>query len=291
MRIAFHLGLHCTDEGRLVRSMLRSRAELAPEGVHVPPPRRYRSLLRETLNILNGAPAPAEVQRLLIDTLIDTEDVQRLVLFHESLICIPSRAISEEGLYPMAPRRLAAFANLFPDHQTEFFLALCNPATMVPTLAARAGPDGYETVMAGANPLRLSWLATIRRAVEANPGLRLTLWCNEDTPFLWPEVLRAIAGHETPGPLEGDLDLLAALLTDEGLAALQADLAERPPVSVVDWRERAIDALEHAARPEEMEIEVALPGWTDETVARLTEQYLRDCAAIAALPGVEFLAP
>lgn len=291
MEIAFHLGVHCTDDGRLVRSLLRSRAALILQGIAVPPPRRYRSMLRETLNILDGMAANADVEGLLIDTLSDDEAAHRIVLFHESLICIPQRAISNEGLYPMAARRITGFSQLFPSHDTAFYMALCNPATLVPTLALRAGPNGYETVTDGAIIQRLSWLTTIRRILEANPGVSLTLWCNEDTPLVWHEVLRALTGISPDVALEGDLDLLSVLLTDEGLEQVGTDLS-RIATGATDARRAAITrALESHARPEEMEIDVPLAGWTDAMIAAITARYESDCAAIAALPGVRFIAP
>ncbi len=291
MRIVFHLGVHCTDEGRLVRALLRSRGALLSLGVAVPPPRHYRSLLRETLGILNGTAASAEVQELLLDVMVDAEGVSRVVLFNDSLICLPQRAISDEGLYPMAARRLATARGLFPDHLTEFHLALCNPATLVPTLAKRAGPDGYEAVMAGANLLRLRWLPTIRQVLQMNPGVQLTVWCNEDTPLIWPEVLRVLTGLAPEVALEGDNDLLATLLTPEGLAGLIPALAGLDPTDRGTRRERISAALELHGRDEEMEIDADLPGWTEQTVERVTEAYIADCAAIAILPGVTFLQP
>ena len=291
MQIVFHLGAHCTDEGRLVRSLLRSRGALLERGVAVPPPRHYRSLLRETLGILGGAAATAEMQSLLVDTLVDAEGITRLVLFHDSLICIPQRAISEEGLYPMIGRRLAILGNLFPDHEVSFQLALCNPATLVPLLALQSGPGGYETVMAGANVLRLRWLSSIRYVVQTHPGIRLTLWCNEDTPLIWPEVLRGLAGVGPEVAFEGDNDLLATLLTPEGLKGLETALTEGGTTDVAARRELVSRALEAHGLPEHMEFDITLPGWTEEIVARVTEAYVSDCAMIATLPGVTFLQP
>ena len=163
MRISFHLGVHCTDDGRLVRSALRSREVLASKGIHVPPPRRYRALLRDSLNLLGGAAATVDVQQAIFDALIDSDGANRLVLFHDSLLAIANRAITEEGLYVNAPRRLLAMQNLFPDHEVEFHIALCNPATLIPTLALRAGPGGYEATVGEADIEGLSWMRTVRR--------------------------------------------------------------------------------------------------------------------------------
>ena len=38
-------------------------------------------------------------------------------------------------------------------------------------------------------------------------------------------------------------------------------------------------------------MEWELPGWTEDTVAALTNAYLADVAQIRAMPGVTFIAP
>lgn len=291
MQVVFHLGVHCTDEGRLVRSLLRSRSVLLERGILVPPPRLYRALLRETLSLLGGDAATGEVQSLLLDAIVDSDAISRLVLFHDNLICIPQRAISEEGIYPMLGRRLAILRNLFHGHDVSFHLALCNPATLVPLLALQSGPGGYEAVMAEANILRLRWLSTLRYAVQTNPGINLGLWCNEDTPLIWPEVRRQLVGIGPEVALDGDTDLLAALLTPDGLKALQAALTVCSPTDAAARRELVSQALETSSLRDQMEFDITMPGWTEDIVRRVSDAYVQDCTAIAELPGVTFLQP
>lgn len=289
MQLAFHLGCHATDEGKLVRSILRSRDVLLAHGIHVPGPRRYRNILPDTLGVLHGSVATDDAQKLLLGSVLDSEDAERALFFHENLISAPSQVFSDEGLYATAPGQFAALVSLFPSHETEFTMALCNPATLIPSLMQRARMPDLGALVTPENAKRLRWLPTMERVMERNPGLKLTLWCNEDTPLLWPEVLRALTklGHDTPH--EGDLDMVAALLPPDGFAELTQDMINDPPPSIPAWRQRIVDALEDYRNPELMEIAVTLPGWTQEVIDEVTETYFADCAAIAALPGVTFL--
>lgn len=291
MQLAFHVGCHATDEGKLVRSVLRSRDTLLAKGIHVPGPRRYRNILPDTLGILNGSAASDDAQKLLLGSVLDSEDAVRALFFHENLISTPSQVFAEDGLYTTAPGRFGAIASLFPSHEVEFTMALCNPATLVPALMQRARMPDLGALVTAQNAGRLRWLPTMERVMIENPDLRLTLWCNEDTPVLWPEVLRSLTklGHDTPH--EGDLDMAAALLPQEGFAELTQDMILDPPLSVASWRKRIMDALEDYPNPELMEVEVTLPGWTQDVIDEMTETYFADCAAIAALPGVTFLEP
>ena len=54
MRIVYHLGAHCTDDERLLRCLLKNRGALAEQGIVVPSPTRYRTLLRDTAVHLQG---------------------------------------------------------------------------------------------------------------------------------------------------------------------------------------------------------------------------------------------
>ena len=80
MRIVYHLGAHCTDDDRLIRCLLKNRAVLATQGIVVPPPNRYRTLLRDTAIQLKGAVASADTQALVLDQMMDEDAADRLVL-------------------------------------------------------------------------------------------------------------------------------------------------------------------------------------------------------------------
>lgn len=291
MQIAYHLGVHGTDEDRLIRALLKNRGTLAAQGIVVPSPRNYRQLLPRVAKTLRGAPAGPEVRDVILDALGEVGPADRIVFSHENLLCFPVNAIGPDGLYPTAPARVAAYANLFPGAGAEFFVALKNPATLVPALLDRAAEASCEMLLRGGAPASLRWAPVIRRILAQTPGVALTLWCAEDLPLLWPDVLRAIAGVPPEEVLEGDFDLLATLMTDRGLAELKAFFDRHAPRRPTQRRRATATFLERHVRPEALEVEIALPGWSEDLVAAMTEAYDEDCAEIAALPGVTFLVP
>jgi hypothetical protein len=146
MQVVYHLGAHSTDEERLVRGLLRSKGELAQRGVIVPGPGRYRPVLRETLVKLKGQAASRDVQEVILDAVMDEDEAERLVFSHEFFLCIPHKVVSEGAFYPMAARKVAALANVFPDQHCQFFLSLRNPATLIPALLGRMEGVGYEQI-------------------------------------------------------------------------------------------------------------------------------------------------
>ena len=117
------------------------------------------------------------------------------------------------------------------------------------------------------------------------------LWCHEDTSLIWPEVVRRIATMPSDVPLKAGLQILGDILRPEGIQMIHDEMAKQERLTVDSRRAIFSAALARHALPEQMEIEVSLPGWTQDLVDRLSDLYDEDVAQIAALPGIEFIAP
>jgi hypothetical protein len=285
MQIAYHLGVHCTDDDRLVNTLHRNAPALAEAGIEVPDPARYRSLIRDAAVRLNGLPATTGFQDALLDHMLETDDPDRLVLSWENFLAFPTWAV-RGAFYRSAGERMRAITGIFPDHEAEFFLAVRNPATFLPELFRRQRETSFETFIRGTDPETLRWSNTLRDLRAANPDVPITVWADEDSPLVWPEVLQAVADLPEGMHLEGTNDLLAALMMPQGMGRLSRYLASRKPATILDRRRIVSTYLDRFGRPEVMEVDVALPGWTAELVSRMTESYERDLALIATLPDV-----
>lgn len=291
MQIVFHLGAHCTDEDRLLRTLLRNRGTLAGAGVAVPPPGRYRPMLRDTLNALRGRSAPREVQEQILDAALDDQKAHRIVLSNETMLGVPQRVVSDQGFLASAGRRAAALAGLFPDDEVSFFLALRNPATLIPALLRRNPDLTFPALMADTRPDDLLWTPVVEAIRDAAPEARLTVWCNEDSALLWPDLLRALAGLGEDTVLEGDDEMAAQLMPAEATAQMRAYLAEHRPLSARHRRRVTAVFLERFALPEAIEEDVAVPGWTEAVIDRITARYEADWDRIRSLPGITALDP
>jgi hypothetical protein len=288
MRIVYHLGAHCTDEDRLIRCLLKNRALLAEQGIVVPSPTRYRRLLRDTALQLRGAPASADTQAMILDQIMDQPDADRLILSWDSFLSLPTGAV-RDGLYPFGGERIRAISQIFPSHHYELHLAIRNPATYLPTLQVKLAAKGHDSIFTDLDPLALRWSDTVRQLRRTNPGVPVTVWCDEETPLVEPEVLQAISGH-APGTVLTDSDeVLALIMNDIGMTRMRDYCAEHPPKSVGQRRRVVTAFLEKFARPEQVEMEIDVPGWTAGLVEQLTDQYLQDVASIRDLPGVTLI--
>lgn len=295
MQFIFHLGAHATDEERLIRTLAANPKAMAAVSAHAPAPGRYRKPLRDALIALKGRPADAGTQKALLDACLRGAPgpVERLVFSYENFLAMPDRAIGPGGLYPAAADKLAPLANLFPEAHIAFHLGLVNPAILISALLERQPERDYTAMMAGHAPEDLRWgpIVTHMAEVAERSGATLTLWCNEDLPLLFPELLRDLAGMPEDALLAGEMALAEDLMETEGVKRLRAYVANHPPLSGAQRRKVLVAFLEKFARPEALETDLPVPGWTEDLVARINEAYEEDVAMTAALPGVRFLRP
>lgn len=288
MRIVYHLGAHCTDEERLITCLWRNRAALATEGIVVPAPARYRTLLRDTAMTLKGRPASRDTQALVLDQIMDEPQAARLILGWDNFLSYPQWVVKDR-LYPAAAERIRAFTQIFPEIEAEFHLSIRSLSSFLPALLLKQRGKSYQEFMGNVDPMTLGWAEVVEDILRMNPDAPFTIWCDEDTPLIWPEVLRSVAGHSAAIQLDGEDDLLERLMVPEGLSRMRDYLTANPPAGTTQRRRVVSAFLDKFALADQVEMEVDLPGWAAETVERLDAAYRQDLARIAAMPGVTLL--
>lgn len=291
MQIAFHVGVHATDGDRMLKTLLNNRTWLLENRTEVVPPRHHRGLFEEALMSLNGGTSTPEMEQILLDAILQHEGTQRVIFSSQTFMGAPGRAVGRDGFYPQIGSQVAALANLFPSAQTEFFLAIRNPATLLTDVLKQFTGGGYKVLMQGQHPRDLRWRDAIQRLLRHAQGRRVVIWCHEDVPLIWPEVVRLVARMPPDAPLMGALIYMQEILGDEGLARLRGALGERDQLTVAQRREIYARTIREHALPGVLDQVVDLPDWTQELVDEVTENYRADVAQIACLPGVEFILP
>ncbi|WP_116600115.1 hypothetical protein [Primorskyibacter marinus] len=293
MRVILHPGAHCTDEGRLVKCLLTNADRFLPRGVVIPSPSRYRRLLPTVLNKLEAAEAAEDARDVMCDLLIDEEpdSVERVLLSHENLFCVPKLALSGGRFYRKAERRLETMTRLFDGDQVELFLALRNPASFLPALFHASPFEALVELTGGFDPQHFRWSDLIERIRNTLPDMPITIWCNEDSPLIWAEIIRAMAGLQPNEKITGGFTLLAEIMSQKGMKRFRNYLADHPDIGEEEKRLVMVAFLEEFAIEGALEEELDLPGWTDALVEKLTEIYEHDTIQIARMPGVRFLAP
>ncbi|MEJ6388319.1 hypothetical protein [Gymnodinialimonas ulvae] len=275
----------------LIQSLLKNRARLAQIGVAVPPTGRYRAVVRDTARALEGRPAGEEVQEALLDAILDGGPVDRLILSDPRFICINRLVVQGPQIWPMIERATTQLTALFPGAEPEFFIGMRDPATLIPALFKASRFSDFREFTANMQPHAVAWSEMLRRLSNAHPGARIMVWCNEDTPLLWAQILREMAGVEPQTALDGTEDLAESIMDPKGFARMQGWLKDNPPETESRYRRALAAFLERYALAGEIEETLNHPGWSEELIADMSESYDADLDAIAGLPRVTLLTP
>ncbi len=285
-----HVGAHCTDDDMLIRSLLQDGSNLAKRKIIVPRPRSYRSRLSDAANTHREEPQPDAAQQELFDTIMKGYPAERVIFSHENALCMPARVFDQKGFYIKTAFRSTWLRALFPDNPCELFIALRNPATYIPAALKQDGVPGYEAFMQGIDPRAVRWSSVIQALQDNNPGCPITVWCNEDTPLIWPTILREIADVEHDFTFKAELAVLKSIMVEDGFARMESYLDSHKPNNEIQRRRIFAAFLDKFASDEAIEEEIDLPGWTPELVEEITAAYEDDIYVIERMSGINFIA-
>jgi len=291
MQVALHAGAHMTDEDRLLTCLSENRETLARFGTNVPPPASYRKLLRDILQHAQEDRLAEDARDVVIDA-ISTDDVtDRLVLSNQGFFGTPKMAVAGPILYPAADMRLSLFRQLFAGDRLELFFGLRNPAMFLPALLRGTPYSSVARLLNDNDPTEMRWSELIARIRTAHPDLPITVWCNEDTPLIWSQIVREMAGIDATVPIAEEFALLSEIMTKPGLQRFHAYIEAHPGMTEVQKRRVIAAFLDKFADEAAIEAEPDVPDWTEELVARLTELYDEDLYEIERLDGVQMITP
>jgi len=291
MQIAFHIGLHQTDNDRLLKCALKNSEALQTQNISVPGPSRYRRILRETIQGLDGQQPQPGSRDVVLDAICDQDKPDRLVMAFDNFICVPNRVFETYQVYSQAETKLSGLRSLFPLDELEIFIGLRNPATFVPSLFQDCDERDFGQFLNGVDPASLRWSDLIHRVRATLPDAAVNVWCNEDTPLIWAQLIREFSGLDENAKLAGGFDILSEIMSREGMQRLRGYLATNPPANEVQKRRIIAAFLDKFALDDEIEEELDLPGWTEEYVDALSLVYDDDVYEISRIPGVNFISP
>ena len=291
MQVVLHAGAHVTDEDRLIDCLVANAGMLAERGTIVPKPDDYRILLRDIVNAATQDGVSPDAREVILDAVLpEEEEADRLILSNDSFFGTHKMAV-KRMFYPAACARLEAVRTIFPDDEVELFFAIRNPASFMPALLAMTNFNTIDDIFRGYDPFSFRWSELFERIRAQVPDIPITVWCNEDTPLIWSEVVREMAALEPTVGFEGEFRLLEEIMTEAGMKRFHAYVAEHPGMTEIQKR-RVISAfLDKFADDEAVEEEYDIEGWTEDKIDRLTDLYEEDLYAIERVPGVTMITP
>lgn len=291
IEIAIHLGTPSVDDQQLLLSLSKDRAMLAENGVFLGRPRKYRKLIADRITDLQGRKSTLEGQHNFLKSIVPRHQTGRLILSGNKFLGAPSWMLNGRRLYQYAGKNTARLRTLFPGDVCEFFLPIRNPASFIPKVFLSQKEKSYEEFIDGMDLRNIRWSDVLADILAENPGCQICVWCNEDTPFIWPDILREISAFDFSTKFAGDLDIVDAIISDEGARRLALFLEKNPTIGELNRRKVQSIFLEYFADDESVEEEIHLPEWTSDLVEDLTEIYEADAEKIADIPGIKMVTP
>ena len=291
MQLILHTGAHYTEEDRLLKSLQSNHALLAQAGTHVPSPATYRGLFRDTLNAMYKTSASDGARDVLLDAVMGDSDADRVIFSDANFFRTPATAVVEGMLYPAAPVRMMRMAQLFPEDELQIFMGIRNPATLLPVLYDVSADKSPPQFWGDKDPLDVRWSDTLALLRDSAPEIPVTVWCNEDAPLIWGQIMREMAGLPTMAPLDGEFDLLETIMRPEGMKRFKSYLASHPEMTTAEHPRVIAAFLDKYVIDDALEEELDMPSWTEELVEEMTEVYDEDVARIQEIPGVRVILP
>ena len=291
MQVVVHAGAHITDEDKLLKCLISNKSMLSERGVSAPYPQKYRRLMRDILHAARKTEISSDTRDIVLDAMELDDRPERLILSNPGFFGTPKMAASKGQFYSSAEARTNIFCEIFAKDQLELFIAVCNPATFLPAILAQTKIDNIAEYLGGVDPTEMRWSEMISRLRQAQPDIPITVWCNEDTPLIWSQVVRDMAGLEPTVPIEGEFALLREIMTPAGMARFEAYLAKYPGMTDMQKRRVIVAFLDKFAEEDALEEELDLPGWTEELVDQLTDIYDEDVYEIGRIPGINLISP
>ena len=218
-------------------------------------------------------------------------DAERMILTNANFICVPNRLFGGGDFYALAVEKLQAFGTLFQGHEIELSICMRDPGTFIPAAYGKSHGRSFQRFMAGAAPSVVQCSGLIHRMRTLLPRAKITAWCNEDTPFVWPKILPHLIGVDAEEPINAGYDLIGSLLTEIGTQKMQNYFKTNPPNSEKE-RQRVLAAFwEQYANPDAVEEEITLPGWTNDLLTHPSDLYDEDVNAIISRGDVKLIEP
>jgi hypothetical protein len=100
-----------------------------------------------------------------------------------------------------------------------------------------------------------------------------------------------MAGLDPEEQIAGGFDLLATIMSKEGMTRFREYLKKHGTMSEMQTRRVIAAFLDKFALEDEIEEELDIPGWTTELVDEMTDMYDEDVHTIERIPGVQFISP
>lgn len=273
--------------------MKKSARAFGRVNIATPGPKQYRPVIATELARLDGLPPIIEEEdAVLAQILGEQSDAKHLIMINEDWAGGRDMMFKGGQLYKEIGISVSRIAELFSKHDLHISMSIRNPAFLVnAALTAPSTPVSLNWFLKHSDPMDLSWVAPIEQVQKAVPNAQITMWCEEDTPLIWPRIMRQIANVPDDTPIRGAFAAITDALRPEGVTRFRTFLRNHTLTSALQYECAVLAFLDKYADESVMTASCNVPGWTEETVHDLSLNYEDDIAVLAAKDNVNFILP
>ena len=163
----------------------------------------------------------------MVDILGNTE-ASRMILSKSNFIRVPSQIFEEGVFYTLTVGKLQAFDTLFSGHNIEISICMRNPSSFVLASFDKSHIHLYDILITRATAEAVQYHGLIDRTRATLPKAKITAWSYENTPLIWPKLLRCIMALTDEDSVKCSHDLIASALTPTGTQRSQNYLKANP---------------------------------------------------------------
>jgi hypothetical protein len=284
--IAFHIGGPQPEVNRLLWSLRKDASRLNEKGVMVRRPASYQKALRDLLDLQANAAIIRDDDQAFISSVVKQHNVSRLVMSDPNFIMTGPSILSNGKLLEGAGPRVQALRQAFSSNRCEFFLGICSPTILLAEAFQRQETMDWNTFLDGTDLFSLRWSKIVQNILDFNADSSVCVWCVEETPLSWPNILKAITGLDNTYRFAGELDIIENIMPSNSYDRLTNYLTQRPYFNEAQRRAVCQTFLDRFCSEE---IEVNLTELSQVVIDELSDIYIDDLSLLERMPGVTFI--
>lgn len=289
MDIRIFVGAHKTASQHLASLLTRNSTLLDAEDIvfHSAPQRALRHI-NEALKAIAEGSDKTDVVGHMMHAMTDGHKAKRLLIVNPNIVGAVSRPFGKELFYPRTSGLIHQLQTLFDSQDLQLFASVRNPATFLSSCYAdcmlTASFSDYKTFLADVNLQSLQWSQFLHRLQGKQSDIPLTVWRFEDYPYIWRDVVQAFSGIKNSQELLGNSDRINSSLSLRGAQLLNRYIEEHPPRTKGDYENTKLAFLERfPSAPDQSEA----PGWSEDLIRTLTENYEDDWYYAERIEGIK----
>lgn len=291
MQIILHCGVYSSDTGLLFEALQKNLGNAVPLRTQVIDPEVTRVVLRKLMRAGRDGHLPDNARDILFEVADVRDDTERLILASPAALGTYRDLVAPQVFFPNAVDYLQVVRQIFANDDMAISYAMRNPATLLSSVVRDAKAPNLEQITGPADPMQLRWSELAARLRQAMPDVHMTIWYNEDIPLIWSEILRIMLDLPDDTPLTMAHAPMFKLLQPDDIQKFEDYIAKHPGMIPAQERRVITTFVEKMARPEMIEEEIGIDGWTQDYVDDLTRHYEADQPMVQAVADVRLILP